>query len=209
MGRPKTYDRDVIARKAMDLFWLHGFHATSTEALVAHMGVNRFSLYAEFGTKQGLYEAALAIYEREIATRYLGPLEAPDAGLTQVLALIRFFASRAGEPGSEYGCLLCNTATERAAHDVPSAQAFGDYVTRLSSALRHALEGARDRGELRQGVNCADESLFLATSLLGFFVMLRARVAPDRVQAAARAAIDHVEELGAVASREGSRAEAP
>jgi len=200
MGRPKTYDREAIARKAMDLFWLHGFHATSTEALVAHMGVNRFSVYAEFGTKQGLYEAALDLYEREVATRYLGPLEAPDAGLTQVIALIRFFATRAGEPGSEYGCLLCNTATERAAHDAPSAQAFGDYVTRLSAALQHALQGASARGELRPGVNCAEESLFLATSLLGFFVMLRARVAPDRVHAAARAAIDHLERLRASAA---------
>ena len=197
MGRPKTYDREAIARSAMDLFWLHGFHATSTEALVAHMGINRFSLYAEFGSKQGLYEAALALYEREVATRYLSPLEAPGAGLTQVTDLIHFFASRAGQPGSEYGCLLCNTATERAAHDVPSARAFGAYADRLSSALRHGLEGARDRGELRQGVNCKDESLFLATSLLGFFVMLRAQIAPDLVQAAARAASNHLAQLRA------------
>ncbi|MCH8886618.1 MAG: helix-turn-helix transcriptional regulator, partial [SAR324 cluster bacterium] len=59
MGRPKTYDREEIAAKAMELFWLHGFNGTSTQALVEHMQINRYSLYAEFGSKQRLYEVAL------------------------------------------------------------------------------------------------------------------------------------------------------
>ena len=66
MGRNKTYDRETIARKAMALFWLHGYHGTSTQALVDSMGVNRFSLYAEFGNKQALYEAALNLYAQDL-----------------------------------------------------------------------------------------------------------------------------------------------
>ena len=70
MGRPKTYNAEEIATKAMELFWMYGYKGTSTQTLVEHMGVNRYSLYAEFGTQQGLYEEALKIYEKEVVTLY-------------------------------------------------------------------------------------------------------------------------------------------
>jgi len=60
MGRHKTYDRDVLIGKAMETFRDHGFAGTSTQMLVEGLGVNRYSLYAEFGSKQALFDAALA-----------------------------------------------------------------------------------------------------------------------------------------------------
>ena len=44
MGRKKTYDRDVLIGKAMELFRDHGFAGTSTQMLVEGLGVNRYSL---------------------------------------------------------------------------------------------------------------------------------------------------------------------
>ena len=108
-----TYDAEEIARKAMELFWQRGFHATSTQDLVEHMDVNRYSLYAEFGNKQGLYEAALSLYVRDVVTRFFGAIECPDAGIAEIDALFAFFGSNARRPGSERGCLMCNSATER------------------------------------------------------------------------------------------------
>ena len=42
----------------MELFRRRGFNGTSTAELVAELGVNRKSMYAEFGSKQELFEAA-------------------------------------------------------------------------------------------------------------------------------------------------------
>lgn len=197
MGRPKTYDRDEIARKAMDLFWLHGFHGTSTQDLVDHMQVNRYSLYAEFGSKQGLYEAALSLYEQEVVTQHFGALEAPGAGLPEVRRVLDFFASVARQPGTERGCFLCNAATEVAPHD-PASQGFVEaYVARIRDSLRHALDGAKGRGELRDGVDTADEARLLTATLLGFFVMLRAQIEPEGLRGAARSALRHLDELRA------------
>ena len=61
MGRKKTYDRDVLIEKSMEMFRDHGFAGTSTQMLVEGLGVNRYSLYAEFGSKQALFEAALEV----------------------------------------------------------------------------------------------------------------------------------------------------
>ena len=45
MGRPKTYDREDVTRKAMQLFWARGYEATSTKALAEHMGMMRGTAY--------------------------------------------------------------------------------------------------------------------------------------------------------------------
>jgi TetR/AcrR family transcriptional repressor of nem operon len=195
VGRPKTYDRGDVARKAMELFWLHGFHGTSTQALVDYIKINRYSLFAEFGTKQGLFEAALENYEREIVQWYIGALEAPDAGLDELIAVIEFFASAARTPGTERGCLICNSATELAAHDPVSRGFVASYVNRVSGAISRALEHAKAQGDLREDVNTEQEGKLLTATLLGFFVLLRAQLEPKVLRSAARAAIDHIKSL--------------
>ena len=84
MGRRKTYDRDVLIEKSMEIFRDHGFAGTSTQMLVEQLGVNRFSLYAEFGSKQALFDAALERYDDVVIERNFGPLETPAAGIDEI-----------------------------------------------------------------------------------------------------------------------------
>jgi len=195
MGRPKTYDPEEIARKAMELFWQRGFHATSTQDLVEHMNVNRYSLYAEFGSKQGLYEAALSLYVRDVVTHFFGAIEGPDAGIAEIDALFAFFGANARRPGSERGCLMCNSATERAPFDVSSRNFVSTHLDRISGAFTRALNNSKRRGEIRADVRTTDEGRFLATTMLGFSVLLRARVEPKMVGAASRSARHHLNGL--------------
>lgn len=189
MGRPKSYDRDDILARAMRAFWRHGFEATSLSDLERHTGVNRSSLYTEFGSKQGLYEAALDRYLREEVPRFIGELRAADAGLDTIEAVLRRFASWAGTPGTEPGCMMCNAATETATDD-PAARGFVQrYVETLDADLRHALEGARARGELDPELDAQLWARKLATTLLGMMVLIRSRVDPALARGAAEAAI--------------------
>ncbi len=57
MSRAKQYDRTELLDRAVELFRRQGFNGTSTAELVAEFGVNRKSMYAEFGSKQQLFEA--------------------------------------------------------------------------------------------------------------------------------------------------------
>lgn len=58
MGRQKQYDRTELLDRAVELFRRQGFNGTTTAELVAELDVNRKSMYAEFGSKQELFEAA-------------------------------------------------------------------------------------------------------------------------------------------------------
>ena len=202
MGRKKNYDRDTLIGKAMEIFRDHGFAGTSTQMLVEGLGVNRYSLYAEFGNKQGLFEAALERYDEEVVGRNFGPLEDPRAGIAEVRALLEFFSSAGGGPASGRGCLLCNTAVELGPLD-PSGTGFAQqYFERLSKAFYTALNNANSTGELRRSVNPQKEADFFTASVLGLFVMLRAKTAPMVIENAAQMAIEHLEGLRGKVMRE-------
>ena len=110
MGRKKGYERDVLVGKAMELFRDHGFGGTSTQMLVETLGVNRYSLYAEFGSKQALFDLALERYDAEVIQRSYGPLELPGAGIAEIRSLLEFYRGAAAGPAVGRGCFLCNTA---------------------------------------------------------------------------------------------------
>ena len=195
MGRKKTYDRDTLIDKSMEMFRDHGFAGTSTQMLVEGLGVNRYSLYAEFGDKQTLFDAALERYNDVVIEPRFGPLEASDASVDEVRALLEFYASESEGSAAGRGCLLCNTAIELGGHDPSGAGFVQRYFVNLSRAFYNALDNAHGRGELHSSVDPHEEAEFLTASVLGLFVMLRASAPPTVIENAARAAIRHLETL--------------
>ena len=54
MPRNKTYSDELVLEKAMNVFWIHGYDATSLRLLEKEMGINQFSIYASFKNKKNL-----------------------------------------------------------------------------------------------------------------------------------------------------------
>ena len=197
MGRKKTYDRDELIDKSMELFRDRGFAGTSTQVLTDELGVNRYSLYAEFGDKQTLFDAALERYFDEVIEPRFSPLEAPEAGIDEIRALLEFFGGASEGPASGRGCLLCNTAVEFGPEDPGGAGFVKRYFKRLSAAFEAALTNAVRNGDLRETVDPRREAGFLTSSVLGMFVMLRAKAPTGLIKGAAQSAIDYLDTLQA------------
>ena len=195
MGRNKSYERDDLVDRAMDLFRDHGFAGTSTQMLVEALGVNRYSVYAEFGSKQALFDAALERYDALVVDRNFSPLEAPGAGVEEIRALFSFFAAASKGPAAGRGCLLCNTAVEFGPKDPGGAGFVRRYFKRIRKAFQNALGNANDRGDLLTHVAIRDEADFFTSAVLGLFVMLRAKAPPSAVKNAARVATEHLQTL--------------
>src|SRR5215467_221122 len=62
LGRPRAFDRDQALELALDVFWREGYEGASLSDLTEAMGINRPSLYAAFGDKQGLFRKVLDRY---------------------------------------------------------------------------------------------------------------------------------------------------
>lgn len=184
MAGVKHYDRIDLLDRAIELFRRNGFTATSTADLVQELGVNRKSMYAEFGSKHGLFEASLERYDQHHLSRVLAPLEAPEAGADAIRQAFAGYAAASGGWARGRGCLLCNTAVERAALDPAARHRVDAYIERLTRAFRHALDNARRAGDLNPSVDLDDLSAFFTMSLIGVAAMIRAEASPALVHAA-------------------------
>lgn len=59
MGRPRSFDQATVLDCAVTLFARDGYEGTSIDRIVTETGLHRGSLYTTFGSKRGLFRAAL------------------------------------------------------------------------------------------------------------------------------------------------------
>lgn len=159
MARPRGYDRDAVLDRAMELFWRLGYEGAHLAALVQHTGLNRFSLYKEFGGKAGLYEAALERFLGYLLGQYRDVMTVQPMGLENIEAVLR-----ALQYGSEYyGCFMINTLTQR--DTVPEgAHAKALAASEEIEALYFAnLVSAQARGQVSRESNVVGLGKMLQT----------------------------------------------
>lgn len=194
MGRKKGYERDTLVEKAVSVFRSRGFKGASTEVLVRELGVNRNSVYAEFGSKEGLFAAALSHYDTLVVDQLFGPLEVPSANLDVIEALFRTF-SQSADQSTGLGCLMCNTAAELGG-DEPTLQPMVEqYFGRLQDAFCNALRGAIQARQISSDTDIDVEARFLSSCCVGIFVMVRAGIAISAAQGAIQGARNHLGQL--------------
>jgi len=162
MGRPRTYDRAEVLRRATDLFVRKGYGGAHLQELVDVTGMNRFSLYKEFGGKEGLFQAALEAY--------LGQLSEVGALLRREplgLANIRAFYGALLDQEFPHGCLAVNTIREK--HVVPERvyATIQAYARTMESNLLSNLTAARKAGELPQERDVEGLAMFLTSVNMG------------------------------------------
>jgi len=188
MPSPKGYKREEVLDRAIELFRRQGYSATSTAELVDELGINRKSMYAEFGSKQDLFEAALERYSEVNLSRVLAPIEAADANAQTIRDAFLGYAAASETRFSGLGCLMANTAVERAALDPGSARFVEAYLERLTRGFRNALENARRDGEIGIEADLDDFAAHFTNSVVGISALLRAKATPEQMYAAGRGA---------------------
>jgi len=176
MIRAKQFDKHAVLDEAMQLFWERGFHATSIQDLVDHLGVNRQSLYDTYGGKDQLFMAALERY-REIQSVPVRQLLERDDPVREVLR--DFFRNSLDSLlGEGKGCFLANTATELATHDAAVARVCAANVRQLEGAFAGLLTRAQQRGEISPEHSPLQLARFFMNTSIGLAVTVKAT--PDR-----------------------------
>lgn len=188
MPNPKRYEREDVLDLAIEVFRRLGYSATSTTELVDALGMNRKSLYAEFGSKQELFEAVLQRYSDIHLSRVLASIEAEDANADSIRGAFFGYASASETKYSGLGCLMANTAVERAALDPGSAKFVDAYLERLTRGFRNALENAQGDGDVGPTANLDDLAAHFVNSVVGISALLRAKATPELMYAASRGA---------------------
>ena len=173
MGRRRAYDTGAVVQAARDVFWKRGYELTSIADLEERTGLDRSSLYNAFGSKQGLFQAALRSYLDEAIETRLSGLRQPDAGLAAIVAFFSGMAHtfRAYPEQASFGCLMVNTLGELGGHNAHAA--LGEaYRDSFRAAFGTALSQSAARGEV-DAERVRPRANLLATMTMGLFISAR------------------------------------
>lgn len=116
MARKKQYIEEEVINKAMHLFWRNGYENTSMQMLEKEMGINKFSIYSSFGSKQGLFIESLKSYKakrKEMFDRF----RTATHGVEDIKQFFYDSVAVCNQQGNEKGCLLTNTYNEFSASE--------------------------------------------------------------------------------------------
>ncbi|MCG8425655.1 MAG: TetR/AcrR family transcriptional regulator [Proteobacteria bacterium] len=171
-GRPRKFDRDQALDRAVEVFWEHGYAATSMQKLSEAMDMGQQSIYNAFGNKETLFLAALDRYCTTHASESLALLTAPDASVDAVRAFFRTTADHLA--GGARTCMVVNTALEWGPDRDPVSERTCAHLKMVERALRTALQRAIRRGEL----DCDDPATlarYLHVGLQGLAVVAQSK----------------------------------
>ncbi len=192
MARTREFDPSTALSRAVDMFASKGYSETSMEDLVQATGVSRYGIYGTFGNKREFFEQALEKYADSMGRQSFLRLLEPDASLGHIR---KIFEERIDEmccADRPKGCLFVHTAMELAPHDVELQEVLQKFMKRMSKAFSIGLDSAKERGEVREGLDVQQAGIFLTSTVFGLAVMSRtgfAREALDSIVDAAMASL--------------------
>lgn len=162
-GRPRAFDTDDALERSMTLFWRHGFNATTTRTLETELGISQSSLYNAFGSKERLFDQALAQYQERLDRVVLSHLDKanPDRqSIIDFLSAVFSWISHDDHPG----CLVLNTSAE----GIDDAGRMIAYRARLRDLFRPALRTFTEDDRLVES-----RSELLVAAVLGLNISAR------------------------------------
>lgn len=177
MARTREFDRAQAVRAARAYFWEHGYEAASISGLEEATGLNRSSIYNEFGSKRGLFDAAVESYLAEIVRPRLRPLVADAVSADALAAYLDGLAAAIAVPASPAaanGCLLINAAGAPISRDAEVARVIEGYRRELRDAIGRGVDAARPTDAEPDRRQIADAVTGLVVAALAL-----ARPAPD------------------------------
>jgi AcrR family transcriptional regulator len=189
IGRPRTYDIDTALEAAMKVFWRLGYEGASLNELTKAMGINSPSLYAAFGSKEGLFKAVLDHYEARRQKSLQEMLAAPTARAVAE-CLLHTLVDLVTDPDEPPGCLFlqgglsCGVATPEVPHELARRRGY------LAQQLRVRLERAQAAGDLPASADPSALSRYLASVCDGIAIQAASGASREELHKVATVALN-------------------
>jgi TetR/AcrR family transcriptional regulator, transcriptional repressor for nem operon len=178
MARVREFDTEAALEAAMFVFRHKGYEGTSVQDLVDVTGVGRGSLYAAFGSKEGLYQAVLDRYRERYALPLVDLLRSGAPARELIRDILVDLVETILRDGHEQTCLIVGATTERLCHDPEVAARVRATTSLLEDELTEAITAAQTRGEPIGIRDPRDSARFLMTVIHGLRVT--GAINPDR-----------------------------
>jgi len=166
MPRTTSFTSEQLSDRALQHFWVNGFHASSMDDLVKATGVSRHGIYNSFGGKKALFLACFDTYQQSVVTPAFEVVEAPDATLQSVSDYFErqiSLGESVGLPGP--GCFVANSASEVAPGDPDVMAEVARHNDRLRQGFVSVLQNAAPELDLHRAHELADVMVIFTNGL--------------------------------------------
>ncbi|WP_222982998.1 TetR/AcrR family transcriptional regulator [Flagellimonas meishanensis] len=171
MPRTKQFDEEEVLKKAMELFWKKGFHATSIQDLVSCLGINRASLYDTFGGKDELFRRAFQEYRNSSGDKVKALLAEGETVKAGFERLFSYAIDQAEENVERKGCFVVNTTAELVPGNTAIQSILCENMEGILSIFSDYIQKGIDHGEISPSKNPKDIAIMLFTFYNGFQVI--------------------------------------
>jgi TetR/AcrR family transcriptional regulator, transcriptional repressor for nem operon len=180
VGRRATWTEPELLRTVMAVFRRKGFAHTSVRDLEEATGLHPGSLYKAYGNKEGLFTAALAAYNEQVAAhRVRIHLDETDPPLRGLHAF--FVSTFDGDAEANPGCLLTTTAVEAPALAGVGRDGVAAGLELIEAGFRRLLERAVAAGDLAPATPAEQRAAELMALYQGVLVLVRFGTAPAKL----------------------------
>lgn len=186
-GRPRAFDRDDAVDQAMQLFWQHGYDATSLAQLKTELGggISAPSFYAAFGSKEALFDECVQRYLATYAQvteclwdETLPPRQAIETALRQS-------ARMQCDDGHPKGCMVTlGVMSAPSPENAHVAQALTHSRARTRAGIVACVERGVSGGLLAEDTNAAAMATVFDSFLQGISILARDDTPIESIDAA-------------------------
>jgi AcrR family transcriptional regulator len=187
-GRPRSFCTEKALDSAMQVFWRKGYEGTSMVDLTAAIGINSPSLYAAFGSKEGLFRAVLERYDArraEFMEKLMAAPTAREVAERFLHGVADFVADTGGN--NPPGCLLLQSGLTCGDSVIPDELAR--HRAEKEAALRERFERSVREGDLPADANPAALARYLSAMANGICVQATSGASSEQLHEVAALAL--------------------
>lgn len=189
MARPRSFNTEDVLQNVMVLFWEKGFAGTSMMDIQQKTGLKPGSLYDSFGDKQQLFLAAIDHYRNNIVRMRLDKLSQPGPARERIQIFFDDLIDFSIGDGKKLGCLMTNSAIERAMHDPETKHVVQDNLVEIADTFCETIQQGIDGEEFTPSEPAENIARFLTSTIQGLRVMAKSSTSEETLRTTARLAL--------------------
>ncbi|BDI30209.1 TetR family transcriptional regulator [Capsulimonas corticalis] len=157
----------------MEVFWRLGYESASLSELTGAIGINAPSFYAAFGSKEALFQEAVALYQTGVGSGTARAIAEQPTARAAIATILRDAVQLFTDGSSPPGCLIvlgtmnCSPASKGAQEHLLVLR------RRTQDIIRERLERGIAEGDVPASANVSAMTSFYTTVLHGLSIQAR------------------------------------
>jgi AcrR family transcriptional regulator len=158
--------RDELVRKALEIFYRDGFHATGMDLLAAESGISKTTVFKHFRSKEDLILAVLRLRDEDFRNWLFRRMEQAGPPRAQLLAMFDALAEWFASPAFR-SCMFIKAASEYPDRQHPIHVQSAEHKRMLFLQVRDiaAEAGAEDPAALARALLLLKEGAIVTAHL--------------------------------------------